>query len=165
MLKYISFSLLLISAFLLQPVAVAEQSTSSWPSLTHHVLLPLDGQRGDAFHMVVIGDSIAWGNGLNDPDKYYYLVADWLQEKLNRPVDVAVYAHSGAIISGETGESLDPNLNCGYPTLIDQANNIQNKDDVDLILVSGGINDVGVMNILNAYTSSHASSVRRSFMP
>jgi len=65
-----------------QPIALADQSTSSWPSLTHHILLSPDGQRTDAFHLVVIGDSIAWGNGLNNQDKYYYLVADWLQKKV-----------------------------------------------------------------------------------
>ena len=148
--NYITF-LLLLSTILLQPIALAEQSTSSWPSLTKHVLLPPNGQRADAFHMVVIGDSIAWGNGLSDQDKYYCLVANWLQKELNKSIDVAVYAHSGATISGETGISIDPNLNSVYPTLMDQANNIQNKDEVDLILISGGINDVGVMNILNAY--------------
>ena len=147
--KYIISSLLLIFAFLLQPIALGEQSASSWPSLTKHVLLPPNGQRDDAFHMVVIGDSIAWGNGLNDENKYYYLVADWLQKKLNRTVECAVYAHSGATISGDPGESIDPNLNSGYPTLMDQANSIQNKEKVDLILVSGGINDVKIENILD----------------
>jgi hypothetical protein len=57
--NYITF-LLLLSTILLQPIALAEQSTSSWPSLTKHVLLPPNGQKADAFHMVVIGDSIAW---------------------------------------------------------------------------------------------------------
>ena len=106
------------------------------------------------FHMAVIGDSVAWGNGLNKEDKYPYLVADWLEEKLNRPVDVTVYAHSGATISGESGEAIDQNLNSESPTLMDQAKNIKDKDDVDLILISGGINDVGIMNILNAYIPS-----------
>jgi len=151
--NYIKVSLLIFLCTLVQPFALAEQSASSWPSLTNHVLLPPDGQRADAFHVVVIGDSIAWGNGLNDQDKYYYLVADWLQKELNRPVDVAVYAHSGASISGETGKSIDPNLNNGYPSLIDQANSIQNKGEVDLILVSGGINDVKIENILNPQLS------------
>lgn len=133
-------------------VEYIKEPTSSWPSITDYLLLPPSGQKANAFHMVVIGDSVAWGNGLNKEDKYYYLVADWLQKALKRPVDVTIYAHSGANISGDTGESIDPNFNSGYPTLMDQANSIQNKNDVDLILVSGGINDVGVMNIINVYT-------------
>ena len=70
-------------------------------------------KNNEVFNMVVIGDSIAWGNGLNKKSKYSYLVADWLQEKLNRPVEVTVYAHSGAAIAGESGKSIDPNLNSG----------------------------------------------------
>jgi lysophospholipase L1-like esterase len=134
---------LLISAILLQPVIFAAGQP------TDQFILPSDGQKDQAFHMVVIGDSVAWGNGLKEENKYYYLVADWLQKALIKPVDVTVYAHSGATISGETGKSIDPNLNSGYPTLMDQAKSIQNADDVDLILVSGGINDVGAMNIIN----------------
>lgn len=150
-LRYIigMFAMLIILA---QPFASANQA--SYPSLTKHLVLPPDGSRTDAFHMVVIGDSVAWGNGLNDEDKYYYLVADWLQKELNRTIDVSVYAHSGATISGEPGKSIDPNLNSGYPTLMDQAYNIVNKDEVDLILASGGINDVGVWNIMNPWVSS-----------
>jgi tetratricopeptide (TPR) repeat protein len=125
-----------------------------------HFTLP-EGQTDNAFHLVVIGDSIAWGNGLNQKDKYYYQIAEWLQEAIHRPVDVAVYAHSGAhISSGNTGESIDANLNCDFPTLIEQAKSIQNADDVDLILVSGGINDVDIMKILNVYTPADEISQR-----
>lgn len=136
---------------ILSTILAMSEPASSWPSVTDHFILPPGGQKANAFHMVVIGDSIAWGNGLNTEEKYYYLVAEWLQKTLNKPIDVTVYAHSGATISGGAGESVDPNLNSGYPTLKDQANNILNADDVDLILVSGGINDVGVMTILNVY--------------
>jgi|WetSurMetagenome_2_1015567.scaffolds.fasta_scaffold05323_2 WD40 repeat protein/lysophospholipase L1-like esterase len=119
---------------------------------TDYTITPCNVQNNEAFNIVVIGDSIAWGNGLNRKNKYSFLVADWLQEKLNRPVEVTVYAHSGAAITGESGNPIDPNLNSKSPTLMDQAKNIKNKDDVDLILVSGGINDVGIQNIMDANT-------------
>jgi len=148
-LNYIKFSLLLISAILLQPIAFAAGQP------TYQFILPPDGQKDQAFHMVVIGDSVAWGNGLEQTDKYYYQLAKWLQESLNKPIDVKVYAHSGATIdnpTGELGKSTNANLNSWYPTLMDQATSIQNADEVDLILVSGGINDVDVMKILDIYT-------------
>jgi lysophospholipase L1-like esterase len=145
---------LLISAILLQPVIFAAGQP------TDQFILPSDGQKDQAFHMVVIGDSVAWGNGLREENKYYHLVADWLQKALNKPIDVTVYAHSGATISGETGKSIDPNLNSGYPTLMDQAKSIQNADDVDLILVSGGINDVGALNIINV--NEPAAEIQKS---
>lgn len=138
---------------LLKTIHVEKRGSSNAPSEINPAS-PSNGQEPGAFHMAVIGDSIAWGNGLNKEDKYPYLVADWLEEKLDRPVEVTVYAHSGATISGESGEAIDQNLNSGSPTLMDQAKNIKDKDDVDLILVSGGINDVGIMNILNVYIPS-----------
>jgi len=151
----------IVSVIILQSIVFAvDQATTSYPALTKHVLLPPDGDRANAFHMVIIGDSIAWGNGLNDQDKCYYLVADWLQKKLNKPVDVKVYAHSGAVISGATGNSIDPDLNSATPTLMDQANNIQDKDDVDLIWVSGGINDIDLMKVINVNTP--ASEIQSS---
>ncbi|MGV8175676.1 MAG: tetratricopeptide repeat protein [Methanothrix sp.] len=165
----IKIKLLLVSAILLQSIGFAAGQP------TYHFILPPDGQKDQAFNMIVIGDSIAWGNGLNEKDKYYYLVADWLEEKLNKPIDVTVYAHSGARIS-ESKDLLthiidffsnlnpfksknDPNLNSPYPTLKEQADSIINADDVDLILVSGGINDVDIMNIINI--NEPADEIRR----
>lgn len=133
---------------LVKTIHVEKQGSSNAPSEISAI------SSNGPYHMVVIGDSIAWGNGLNEKNKYSYIVADWLEEQLNRPVDLTVYAHSGATISG-SGESctpIDQNLNSGCPTLMDQAKNIENKDDVDLILISGGINDVGISNIMDANT-------------
>jgi len=152
--------LLLILAILLQSIAFAAGQPM------YHFILPPDGLKDQAFHIIVIGDSIAWGNGLNEEDKYYHLVADWLEKKLNKPVDVTVYAHSGAKISGSKdlwtfiGDlnpfkgRYDPNMNSAYPTLKEQADSIIDADKVDLILISGGINDVDIMKLINVYTSA-----------
>jgi hypothetical protein len=120
-LNHIKFSLLLLYAIMLQPIDFAAGQP------TDQFILPPNGQKDQAFHMVVIGDSIAWGNGLKENDKYYYQVANWLQKSLNKPVDVTVYAHSGASIvsQGGNGKLLNANLNSWYPTLTDQANNIE----------------------------------------
>jgi|GEM_PF-4730709 len=145
----IKFIILLISIVLAQTIDFAAAQP------TDQFIIPHDGQKDRPFHMAVIGDSVAWGNGLNKADKYYYQVADWLSEGLERPVDVKVYAHSGASIvnpQGQNGKRLNANLNSWYPTLMDQAYSIDNADNVDLILVSGGINDVDVMKIIDPYT-------------
>lgn len=147
---YMKFSILLISAILIQSLALAGEPTDQF-------IIPKNAQKDQAFHMVVIGDSVAWGNGLNRDDKYYYIVAEWLHGKLSKPIEVTVYAHSCATIvnpTGALGKSTNANLNSWYPTLMDQAYNIDNIEQVDLILVSGGINDVGVLNILDVYTSA-----------
>lgn len=128
---------------------------SGWPSSAedYFTLFPSDKQ-GDAqgdevYRIAVIGDSIAWGNGLEQTEKYYYKVAKEIKDQLNMPVEVTVFAHSGAVISNPPS-TLCTDLGCPSPTLMDQAKYI--KDNVDLILVSGGINDVGIGNIVDANT-------------
>ena len=116
----------------------------TWSVVTDQLLIPSDGKEEDAFNVAVIGDSIAWGNGLYPIHKYYYQVAQWLHKALNRPICVKIYAHSGAIISGLFCKPINPALNHDCPSLATQADSIQNPDKVDLILVSGGINDVGL---------------------
>jgi len=87
----------------------------------------------EPFHLVVIGDSIAFGAGL---------------EKKNIPpesVKVQVLAHTGATLSKETSDPIcSPDLSSGNPTAFPHADMISNPNDVDLILVSAGINDIGV---------------------
>jgi hypothetical protein len=119
-----------------------------------YAIFPSDAKKSEAYHIAVIGDSIAWGNGLKKQNKYYYQIADLLYRRLNRPVDVTVYAHSGASIVSQDGNGklLNPNLNSWYPTLMDQSKNKEVRK-ADLILVSGGINDVDVFNIINPYSS------------
>ena len=52
------------------------------------------------FEMLVLGDSIMWGQGLNDEFKFYNLIKNWLErpEILNRHVNVTLEADSGANI-------------------------------------------------------------------
>jgi len=126
----------------------------------------------DPFRMVVIGDSIAWGCGLNKEEKYHYLVADWLQKTLKRPVEVTVLAHTGAsiqkptkdlssiLLGGSKHAFIDHEFGSWDPTLLEQANHIPNPGDVDLILVSGGINDVGLDKLLTPWPNSGTINAR-----
>jgi len=123
----------------------------------HFTLGAEERQNANAFHMVVVGDSIAWGTGLEKNEKYYYKVADWLQKKLKRPVDVTILAHTGATFKEPKNKQyafVDPELISWDPSISEQADWINNPKDVGLILLSGGINDVGVDTILNPLTSS-----------
>ena len=55
--------------------------------------------QGSALQFLVIGDSLIWGQGLEEKDKFYSLTADWLRnDAFGRPrkVDLKVKAHSGA---------------------------------------------------------------------
>jgi len=134
-------------------VAGAEgQTTSNGMDCTQETaysIMPDIVQNNEVFHLVVIGDSIAWGAGLEKNKKYSFLVAEWVSKQLKRPVDVNILAHTGATI-GETDDPVvqSPDLSSGSPTLMEQADSISDSENVDLILVSGGINDVTVDNII-----------------
>jgi hypothetical protein len=66
--------------------------------------------------MIVLGDSILWGQGLQEPDKMYTQVrnrlagylAPWMFLPDPSLVDLHVYAHSGARIVPRTGDPPDP---------------------------------------------------------
>lgn len=121
---------------------------------------------GDALQMLVLGDSIMWGQGLREDEKFSSRVKCWLQEKTNRQVRVHVEAHSGAVISvfGSTplsdGAESAPNImaysgevNSTTPTINQQLDHAirfyaEDRTSPSLILLNGCINDVGVKNLL-----------------
>jgi lysophospholipase L1-like esterase len=122
------------------------------------------------FQMLVLGDSVIWGEGLQDPDKIHSLVE--AHEKTLHPgmsVYKTVLAHSGAILSWNasiSGTAHDGDISQDYPSIQQQANaaaSLPNASTVDLILVTGCANDVGFQNFLNVTASqtSIANLVQR----
>ena len=112
--------------------------------------------------MLVLGDSIMWGQGLRDEEKFSSRVKCWLQEKINREVKVHVEAHSGAVIAAAPGAKLNfatanGEVNLPTPTINEQLDNAiqfykQDRSSPALIFLNGCINDVGVKNLLAAST-------------
>ena len=110
------------------------------------------------FNMLVLGDSILWGQGLKAEHKSWYQVKTWLEQKTGRSVDVRVEAHSGAVIdldpSYDPLSARNPEVNVALPTLNQQLDNVAkfyaDPSQVDLVLFSGCGNDVGLLNLLNA---------------
>ena len=49
-------------------------------------------------NLIVLGDSISWGQGLKDEHKASYLVKSWLEQQTGREVRELIQAHSGAVI-------------------------------------------------------------------
>ncbi len=118
------------------------------------------------FNVVVLGDSVAWGQGLAEGHKFSNLVARALEAELGTPVRVVVTAHSGANVRPPVGWSLgdEERLTPGempntYPTIQRQidlaAARFAPNAPVDLVLVDGCINDLGVMTILNPTHSAN----------
>lgn len=116
----------------------------------------------DPLHMLVLGDSIMWGQGLKEDDKFSTRVKCWLQARTNREVKVHVEAHSGAVISvGSEAPvrftAVNGEVNLPTPSINEQLDHAIQfyKDDGSspaLILLNGCINDVGVKNLLSAST-------------
>jgi hypothetical protein len=117
--------------------------------------------------MLAFGDSIMWGQGLAENQKFATLVRDWMKTNLlGRPVTFVNFAHSGARVWPDTvqdalaplpGEvpakfpSIHRQLHSALDTLT--ARNIR-PSEIDLVLLNGGINDIGVASILSPFASS-----------
>jgi len=115
------------------------------------------------FNLLVLGDSILWGQGLKTEHKSWYLVKNWLEETQHVTVRESVQAHAGAVI-GAAGTApprsltLYGEISSGWPTLNDQVDDavrlIADTSQVDLVLIDGCINDVNARSFLNAGNSS-----------
>jgi PKD repeat protein/flagellar hook assembly protein FlgD/lysophospholipase L1-like esterase len=104
------------------------------------------------YTIAVVGDSIAWGQGLDDDDKYPSLVAAEIERLTHRKVEVKTLARSGATLTSKvdgcpTTSGEVPNQ--GEPAIIScQIEKQLRATDADLVLLDGCINDVGVLTIL-----------------
>lgn len=108
--------------------------------------------------MLVLGDSIMWGQGLKPNHKPSYHVKLWLEKTTGRTVVERIEAHSGAVIEGDSisdkRASTNREVNLGLPSVLQQldtaARAYSDASQVDLVLLSGCGNDVGFQNMLNA---------------
>ena len=130
--------------------------------------------RRDEIEMLVLGDSLIWGQGLREEEKFYFLTKRWLEEdvfKGNERVRLTVKAHSGSTIKLDPAEQaalergnrspfeeLHPEVNVSFPTIEKQLRTAHSEHSdpasVDLIMLSGGIPDVGVAKIINPLESN-----------
>jgi lysophospholipase L1-like esterase len=123
------------------------------------------GSTEKQFNLLVLGDSIAWGQGLRDDHKAWFQVKTWLEKSDGRKVSERVEAHSGAVI-GSPGDSggnpvpeLDGEVNRGLPSINHQIDfavrSYADPAQVDLVLVDGCINDLDARRLLNAANTAN----------
>ena len=82
------------------------------------------------------------------------LVKEVLKAKFPGGASLERLAHSGAVIGATPveGNPASGEVPVARPTIIEQCDSFTNSpEDVDLVLVNGGINDVGVATILNPF--------------
>ncbi len=148
---------------LLRPAGVQENAAEERVEI--RVVLE-DGTSSDpiplvlaTYRIVVFGDSVAWGQGLAREQKMQYFVEQHIRGRRN---DIGIYtdvlAHSGATLGNgdtRTMPALDGEVPTSYPTIMQQVASFSaDRDNVDLILVNGGSNDVNIRNICNPIATS-----------
>lgn len=118
--------------------------------------------------VVTFGESVAWGQGLSHDQKVPSIIHDELSDRPCGPLErTLIKARSGAVIEGAAEPPLDRDINRwgrhevphGSPTITDQVASYPEADDpdpeaVDVVVLVGGINDVGVNTILDPGTGS-----------
>lgn len=126
--------------------------------------------------MLVIGDSLIWGQGLNENDKFYYLTKQWLEAEAfrgQRPVELTVKAHSGSTLKLHDDEAkahrkagrdenypYHPEVNVGFPSIWKQVEvassefRANGKSGADLVMLTGGITDISVAETLNPFAKN-----------
>jgi len=109
----------------------------------------------NSFRIVNMGDSIHWGQGLLDPQKFDTLLQQELGAQQAGGATLERLAHSGAVIGFHpaSGGPAPGEVPVARPTVAEQCDHFNNSPEtVDLVLVNGGINDVGVATILNPFS-------------
>src|SRR6266481_2269302 len=101
--------------------------------------------------LVVIGDSVCWGQGLREEHKFDYLLCQKLGLDRNN------IAHSGAIIgmlSKDTDEEMYGEVPLANPSIKYQWSKITITNDLKLVLLNGGLNDIDFRRLLNPFTTA-----------
>ncbi len=124
---------------------------------------------GNELQMLVLGDSIMWGQGLADDRKFYYFIEKWLGQQTQRKIANRVEAHSGATIvipdniekyPRDRVQAYNQEINISTPTVDQQVRNSRryyiergiDPGEVELILINGGLNDLSIAKLLNPLT-------------
>lgn len=103
-----------------------------------------------AFRMITLGDSVTWGQGLLEDEKFDRLVQKVLQPLHPEGVTLERFAHSGAIIGPGSGRTAtNGEVPVSSPTILAQLALVPTPETADLVILNGGINDVGLPRILN----------------
>ena len=141
-----------------------------------------DAQTPPKYEMLVMGDSIVWGQGLEEEQKFTTLVRNDVARRLGREVNVVNKSHSGATIRPKDKTTLVEHgeVPLNTPTLWQQLDAAiaeykceertgqKDKSDrrkykckgVDLVLLDGCINDVGISKLLNPF--AFESSIKKA---
>src|SRR5579884_889970 len=119
------------------------------------------GSSSTALTVLALGTSVMWGNGLRPEHTFRYQVAQWLQFKTHRPINLVTLAHSSAFLNDHPGGASSPDpqngaLNGNYPSVQEQGRCAAQHLGLipELVLVEGCINDVNATSIVTPWTDT-----------
>jgi lysophospholipase L1-like esterase len=116
------------------------------------------------YRILAIGDSVVWGQGVLDDHKFSALTRKNVEARLaqsqpgQHQVVLEVLAHSGAITTGisPAGTRMQGEIPWSYPSVQEQVSSLStrpSRDDVRLIVMNGGANDVNIGEIISPSTT------------
>lgn len=134
----------------------------------------VSGVESKPFEFLVVGDSLIWGQGLDEEHKFYSLTAEWLKHQAfgaQRTVNLKVKAHSGATIRLDPAEAekfrragrddkhpFTGELNVGFPSMFRQVEAAAAEyraagadSGADLVMLTAGITDITVERVLDPF--------------
>ena len=131
---------------------------------------------GQPFNILVVGDSVLWGQGLPEHQKIHTLVADEIRRSVQDiDVTVTLLAHSGAIIGEPDDKTPEPALRgdftgevpFGSPTVFQQIDAALTGKEQDMtinaVILNGGINDLDVTTIVNPFALFLDNRIKNAF--
>ena len=112
--------------------------------------------------VVTLGDSVCWGQGLSEEQKFDTLLGRALESPRTKAT-IERLAHSGAVIGDQDrgARTAAGEVPVSSPTIIQQCERFTNNPaSVNVVLVNGGINDIGVARIVNPFALVPSLSFR-----
>ncbi|MCH7812715.1 MAG: SGNH/GDSL hydrolase family protein [Planctomycetes bacterium] len=110
----------------------------------------------------MLGDSVTWGNGLEQALKASSLLAEEIgspaDSQVRRRVSLQTYAYTGAKIRRSKGDRPVEVNDSGevplwQPSILEQVRQVKRPEEQDLVLLSGCVNDVDVRTIIDPTTT------------
>jgi lysophospholipase L1-like esterase len=126
------------------------------------------------FELLVVGDSVIWGQGLEEKDKFYTLTKQWLESEAfgaRREVNLNLTAHSGSTLKlhADVAEKYkkagrdetfyyNPEMVVDFPSIwkqlevaADEYERQGKAQGADLVMLTGCIPDITVSKVLDPY--------------
>ena len=125
----------------------------------------------ETYRIVAAGDSVMWGGGLQEHQKFYSLAADYVVARMeNIGVYKTIKAHHGAKIgAGDTTvkDEIPGELSTRYPTItqqVDSFSSLPDAGEIDLVLLDGGANDLPITDYMLKTTPSELAAKKQELV-